>query len=166
MTITLHEATEQVRELLDMLDVETGELPDGYERARAVVESKALAVAAYIDDSAMMADAIEARAKELLAHVKRQRDREAWLKRYLCEHMAALGVTELRDTRTGQLVRRYPGRDKSVEIFDMAQLPAEYLVPPKPQEPQPDKRTIKAMLDTGCNVPGARIVARDRLVMR
>ena len=36
MNITFHSATEAVRGLLDQIDPETGELPEGYEDARAI----------------------------------------------------------------------------------------------------------------------------------
>lgn len=165
MSITLHSAAEQVRELLDQIDPETGELPPEYGTARALVERKALAVAGYIDDGELIADAYEARAKAILAEVRTKRSGLAHLRRYLCEHMAALDLTELRGP-DGQVLKRYPERDKSVDVFDAQQLPARLFAIPPPPPPVPDKRRIKAELEAGGDVPGARIAARDRLVLK
>lgn len=165
MNITLHAATEQVRALLDQVDPETGELPEGYESARALVETKAVAVVAYTLESDRQADMVEEYAKELLGRVKAQRNRVAWLRRYLSEHMAAAGVTEIRDDRGLFRASLARGRDESVEVFDPAQLPADCLRE-IPASSAPDKTVIRDAIKAGREIPGARIVKRDRLTIK
>jgi hypothetical protein len=165
MNITLHAATEQVRELLDQIDPETGELPEGFEKAREVVATKATAVVAYMLESEKQADMVEAYAKELIARVKTTRQRSEWLKEYLRSHMAAAGVLEVKDERGLFKATLAPGRDEAIEIFDEAQLPQDYLTE-VPASYKPDKTLIKKAIKDGFEVPGAKLVKRDRLTVK
>lgn len=164
MQITLHQATEQVRELLDQIDPETGELPEGYDSARALVEKKATAVVAYALESERQADMVEEYAKELLARVKAQRNRTTWLRRYLAEHMTALGITEIKDERGLFKASLAVGRDEAIEVFDAEQVPATFMRVVTKAEP--DKTLIKTAVKEGIDVPGARLVKRDRLTIK
>lgn len=163
--ITLYSAAAQVRELLDQIDPETGELPDGFEQARALVATKAQACAAFILENDAQAAMVEAHAKALLDRVKTARRRSEWLRQYLRSHMSAAGVLSIKaDDGTFSAVLT-PGRDKSVEIFDAAQLPSDYLRE-IPAKFEPDKTLIRKALDDGYEVPGAKLVAKDRLTLK
>ncbi len=48
MNISLYSAVDELRSVLDQVDEETGELPEGYESARGLVANKSAKVAAYI----------------------------------------------------------------------------------------------------------------------
>lgn len=165
MNITLHQATEQVRELLDQIDPETGELPAEYEQARSIVAEKAVAVTAYIVESERSASAADEYVKELAARIKAQRKRVDWLKSYLSQHMAAAGVLKITDGRGIFTATLSVGRDKSIDVFDQAQLPQDYLRE-IPAKYEPDKTLIRKAIDDGFDVPGARLVARDRLTIK
>ncbi len=164
-SMTLHAATEQVRELLEQLDPETGELPAEYEQARALVASKATAVAAYTLEIEKQAGYLKSYAKEVADRAKAAEKRAEWLRRYLADHMAAAGITKTSDERGLFSATLAVGRDKSVEVFDAEQLPADYLreIPAKYEA---DKTLIRKALDDGFDVPGARIVAKDRLTLK
>lgn len=164
MQITLHAAVEQVRHLLDQIDPETGEIPDGFEQARAVVATKAQAVTAYVLENDKQADMIEAYAKDLMVRVKAARQRSGWLRTYLQSHMAAVGVTEIKDDCGIFKATLAIGRDEAVEVFDEAQLPADYLRE-IPAKQEPDKSLIKKAIKDGFDVPGAKLVKRDRLTI-
>lgn len=165
MKITLYDAAATVRDLLEQVDAETGELPEGYEQARAIVATKAQAVAAFILENEAQAKMVEDHAKALLDRVKTARKRSEWLKEYLRSHMAACGVLSIKsDDGTFSAVLS-PGRDKSVEIFDAAQLPQDYMRE-IPAKYEPDKTLIRKALDDGFTVPGAKLVAKDRLTLR
>lgn len=165
MDITLYQAAAEVRELLDHIDPETGELPAEYEQARAVVATKARAVAAYVIESGKQADMVEEAGKELIERAKAQRKRIDWLRSYLAQHMAACGITEIKDERGTFTAKLYPGRDKSVEVFDANQLPGDYMRE-IPARYEPDKMLIKKAIGDGFDVPGARLVAKDRLEIK
>jgi hypothetical protein len=55
-------------------------------------------------------------------------------------------------------------RDKSVEVFDEAQIPADYMRE-IPATYSPDKVLIAKAMKDGFDVPGCRIVAKDRLTI-
>ncbi len=165
MQIKLYEAAEAVRDLLDQIDPETGEMPEGFEEARAIVATKARAVAAYILENDAQADMAEAHAKSVLERVKAARNRSASLKRYLATHMSACGILSITAEDSSFSAKLEPGRDESVEVFDAAQLPADYQRE-IPAKYEPDKALIKKALRDGFDVPGARIVAKDRLTLR
>lgn len=163
--ITLHAATEQVRELLDQIDPETGELPEGYDDARALVTQKAVAVTAYILEADRGIESVKAYIKDLTAKVKTAEKRQEWLRRYLSEHMAAAGISEIKDERGVFSASLATGRDESVEVFDEAQLPQDYLRE-IPAKYEPDKTLIKKAIKDGHTVPGARLARRDRLTIK
>lgn len=165
MNVTLYEAAAHVRELLDHVDPDTGEVPEGFEQARAVVATKAKAVAAYMIESEKQADMLEAHAKDVLDRVKAQRKRTAWLRTYLASHMQACGITEIRDDRGLFSAKLHRARDEAVEVFSMEQLPPDYLRE-IPAKFEPDKTLIRKAIHDGFEVPGARIVSKDRLVLK
>lgn len=163
--ITLHAATEQVRDLLDQIDPETGELPEGFEDARALVTTKAVAVTAYLLESERELDSFKAYIKELNARVKTAEKRQEWLRRYLAEHMAKAGITEIKDERGIFKATLAVGRDEAVEVFDEEQLPLGY-TRHIPAKDEPDKALIKKAINDGFEVPGARLVKKDRLTIK
>ncbi len=165
MNITLHQAADDVRQLLDQIDPETGELPEGFEQARAIVATKATAVAAYLLESEKQADAVENYVRELSARIKSAKKRSEWLRGYLQSHMTACGITEIKDERGIFKATLAIGRDEAVEILDEAQIPSDYLVE-VPASTKPDKTLMKKAMKDGFDVPGAKLVKRDRLTIK
>lgn len=165
MNITLFAASEVLRGLLDQIDVESGELPEGFEDARAIVATKATAVAAYVLETERQADYLKAHAKEVTERAKTAEKRAAWLRQYLATHMAGAGITKIADERGLFSATLDVGRDKSVDVFDAAQLPDDYMRE-IPAKLEPDKALILKAIKDGFDVPGARVVARDRLTIR
>lgn len=165
MNITLHQATETVRTMLDQIDPETGEMPEGFEDARALVNNKAVAVTAYILEADRSIESVKQYIKDLQAKVKSAEKRQDWLRRYLQEHMSAAGITDISDERGVFKASLSVGRDESVEIFDDAQIPQDYLreIPVKYEA---DKTLIKKAIKDGFEVPGARLVKKDRLTIK
>lgn len=165
MDVTLYRAAEALRGLLDQLDETTGELPEGFEQARAIVATKATAVAAYVIETEKQADYLDAHAKEVSDRSKAAKKRASWLRQYLMSHMSACGITKISDERGIFSATLDVGRDKAVEVFDEAQLPADYMRE-IPARQEADKSLIKKAISDGFDVPGARIVARDRLTIK
>jgi hypothetical protein len=165
MDITLYQAAADVRALFDQIDVETGEMPEGFEEARELVARKATAVAAYILESGKQADMVEAAGKELVDRAKAQRKRIDWLKQYLQTHMAASGVTEITEERGLFKAKLERERDEAIEVFDAAQVPQDYQRE-IPAKYEPDKALIKRAIKDGFDVPGAKLVKRDRLTIK
>lgn len=165
MNITLYTAATAVRELLEQVDHETGELPEGFEQARAIVATKAQACAAFVLENDAQADLVEHHAKMLLDRVKTARKRSEWLRTYLREHMAACGITEIKSDDGTFKASLAIGRDESVDVFEPALLPQDYLRE-IPAKYEPDKTLIKKALKDGFDVPGARLLAKDRLTIK
>lgn len=165
MNLTLYRAAEQVRDLLDQVDPETGELPEGFEQARELVASKAQACAAFILETEAHAAMVEAHAKALLDRVKTTRKRIEWLREYLRTHMSACGIREIASDDGTFKATLAIGRDESVEIYDATQLPADYLRE-IPAKYEPNKELIKKAIKDGFEVPGAKLSAKDRLTLK
>lgn len=165
MQITLHKAADDVRQLLDQIDPETGELPEGFEQARAIVATKATAVAAYLIESEKQAEAAEEYVKELSARVRSAKKRSDWLRGYLQSHMTACGITEIKDERGIFKATLAIGRDEAVEVWDEAQIPADYMVE-VPATLKPDRVLMKKAMKDGFDIPGAKLIKRDRLTIK
>lgn len=163
MNISLYKAADELRAILDRVDPETGELPPDYQRALEVVRAKSAAVGAYILQTDSECDLVEARGKELIARAKVQRQRNQKLRAYLRDHMIAAGIKEIQ-IEDGARIRAYAQRDPAIEIFDARLIGEELLEDPKPREPSKSK--IRAAIEAGKDVQGARLVWRDRLEIK
>ena len=162
--ITLYSASAELRDLLEQVDAETGELPEGLEQVRELVAGKSRAVAAFILENEAQADMVEAHAKALMQRVKTARKRSEWLRDYLRQHMAGCGVLSIKSDDGTFSVKLERERDESVEVFDDKQLPRDYLR--ETVKVEPDKALIRKAMKDGFDVPGAKLVRKDRLTIR
>ena len=165
MQITLYQAAADVRELLEQIDTDTGEMPEGFEQARALVATKAQACAAFVLENDAQADMVEQHAKSLLDRVRTARKRSQWLRQYLSSHMAAAGVMSIKSDDGTFSAKLEIGRDESVDVWDVAQIPADYMREITAKT-EPDKTLIKKAIKDGFEVPGAKLIAKDRLTIR
>lgn len=162
--LTLYALTDALVETLDQID-ENGELPPEYGDIRELVANKAVSVAAYIANRELQIESMRERLKEIGKHVAAAEKRTDRLREYLAFHMARAGITEINGPDPLLHVKLQPGRDEAVEIFDEKQIPASFLNVPEPPAPKPDKAAIKRAIKAGQDVPGAKLVKRDRLVI-
>lgn len=163
-SITLYQAANEVAEAFDQMDPETGELGEGYADARELVERKGVATIAYIGQRDAEIEMVDGVIKQLQDKRKTMAARNERLRGYVLDCMRVAGITEI---GAGALkAKRYPERDESVDIFELDLLPAQYLVQPPAPPARPDKTAIKTAIKTGVDVPGARIVAKDRLSIK
>jgi len=103
--------------------------------------------------------AIEAELKRLKL-LKEKRERiAAGLHEYLQYHMTQTGITKIEAPLFSISLRTNP---PSVEIFDEAQVPEEFLVP----KYLVSKSLLKAAIETGREVPGARIIQNQRIAIK
>jgi len=162
LDITLFRAADELRQVLDNIDPDTGELPPEYESALGLVKNKGGKVGAYILQTEAEAAMIEAHAKALLDRVATQKKRNAWLRDYLMTNMLETGITEIA-VEDGARIKLYLNRDPAIEVFDERQVPAEYFADPKP--PTVSKTKIMAAIKADVEVPGALMVKRHRLAI-
>ncbi len=84
---------------------------------------------------------------------------------YLKKNMAECGITSIKSNDGSFEAKLYPGRDKAVVIEDENQIPGDYKRE-IPARQEPDKRLIAKAIEDGFDVPGARIIRKDRLVIK
>ena len=159
--LTLFDLAQQVREFVNAIDLETGEIIETYADSRALFEQKAVACVAYAKEEAATLDSAKAMVKEMLAKIEAREKRLDRFKAYVADCMKATGITEVKHDLGLFGAKLYLDRDESVELEDGATFPLELCMPPKP--PAPSKTLIKAAIKAGQAVAGARIVRKDRL---
>ncbi len=117
----LYELTEEVLTALESgFDPETGEALPVFEEQRALWANKSQHVAAYMLNLEAGAKALAEAESKIAARRKQAENRAAWLRKYLAENMARLGITKIEAADLSFQVIRYPERDESVEIDEGA----------------------------------------------
>lgn len=165
MNITLYKAAEELQALLDSVDPETGEIVDGLDKARDVVAQKSVAVVAYIKDTDAKVKYLIDASKELKKRADAQVKRNAHLREYLAHHMAATGIMHVKDDSGLFEAKLELERDSSVDVFDEKQVPIEYMRE-VPATQEADKKLIASDIKAGIDVPGARVVKKNRLTIK
>lgn len=161
--ITLFDAAQAVREAVNQIDPDTGELVESYTESRELFQNKAVACVAYAKEEASTLASAKAMLKEMAAKVEARELRLERFEAYLADCMKATGITEVKHDLGLFAAKLYPERDEAVEIDADAEFPASLCNDPKP--PTPSKTKIKAAIKAGEAVAGARIVRKDRLTI-
>lgn len=161
MSITLIQAAQDVRALLNCVDPETGEIVDTYSASTALFEQKAVGCVAYIKEKEAEISVAQKRMKEMDANLEKEERRLERFKEYVLECMKTSGINEVRGDAGLFGAKLYLNRDESVKLEDGAEFPPELCNAPKP--PTPSKTKIEKAINAGQAVPGARIVRKDRL---
>lgn len=159
--ITLFDAAQAVREAVNQIDPETGELVESYTDSRELFQNKAVACVAYAKEEAATLASAKAMIKDMLAKVEAREKRLERFEAYLADCMKATGITEVKHELGLFGAKLYLERDEAVEIDADAEFPAELCNDPKP--PTPSRTKIKAAIKRGEAIAGARIVRKDRL---
>ena len=159
--ITLFDAAQAVREAINQIDPDTGELVESYTESRELFQNKAVACVAYAKEEAATLASAKAMIKEMLAKVEAREQRLERFEAYLADCMKATGITEVKHELGLFGAKLYLERDEAVEIDADAEFPAELCNDPKP--PTPSRTKIKAAIKRGEAIAGARIVRKDRL---
>lgn len=149
------------RQLEDM-NIDPQTLSDTLEGNLAEFEDKARAVACVMRNLEAEAEAYADHAKSVQAKAKSLQVRIEWLKGYLLANMQAVGVTEISGPAMKIKLQNNP---ESVDVFDPAMIPSEFIRTPPPPEPAPDKAAIKSAIKAGAEVPGARITRTQRVTI-
>lgn len=161
--LTLFDLAQQVRESVNQIDLDTGEIIETYSDNRALFESKAVACVAYAKEEEATLSSAKSMVKDMLAKIEAREKRLDRFKAYLSDCMKATGITEVKHELGLFGAKLYLDRDESVELEDGAEFPAALCADPKP--PAPSKTKIKAAIKAGEAVAGACIVRKDRLAI-
>lgn len=159
--ITLFDAAQAVREAVNQIDQETGEVVESYAKSRELFQNKAEACVAYAKEEAATLASAKAMLKDMAARVEAREKRLERFETYLADCMKATGITEVKHELGLFGAKLYLERDESVEIDADAEFPPELCNDPKP--PTPSRTKINAAIKAGQPIAGARIVRKDRL---
>lgn len=164
--LSLYTLSSQVEQILNdpsAIDQETGELSAELVEALAMTKDKGVNVCAYILNQDSTLAAIEAHEAQVAARKASIVAKQTKLRDYLADSMKRAGITEIKAHDGTFSAKLHIDRDAAVEIFDEKQIPAEFMKTPKPPEPKPSKTDISKAIKAGKEVPGAKLVKRDRL---
>lgn len=163
MTITLFEAAQSVREQLDQVDPETGELAEDCIASLDLFRAKATACVAYAIEEGLAIESAAEFVKALAAKIEARKKRHGLFIEYISGSMKATGVHEIKHEHGLFKAKLHLGRDESVVLDDGAAFQPELCNDPKP--PTPSKTKIKAAIKAGEAVAGAVLVRSDRLTI-
>lgn len=161
--LSLFDLAQQVRESVNKIDPDTGEIIETYAESRELFQNKAIACVAYAKEEDATLASAKAMLKEMAEKVAAREKRLDRFRAYLADCMKATGITEVKHELGLFGAKLYLDRDESVELEDGAVFPLELCNDPKP--PAPSKTKIKAAIKAGEAVAGARIVRKDRLTI-
>ena len=162
-SITLFDAAQAVRESVNQIDKETGELLESYTESRELFQNKAVSCVAYAKEEAATLASAKAMLKDMQAKVEAREKRLERFEAYLADCMKSTGITEVKHDLGLFGAKLYLERDESVELDDGAEFPPSLCNDPKP--PAPSKTKIKNAIKAGEAVAGARLVRKDRLTI-
>lgn len=162
--ITLFDAAQQVRQHLGEIDPDTGEISDAFTQSLDLFEQKGAACVAYDIDETTTITAMKEALARASAHLRAREARHERFRAYMADCMKATGVSKLSSPDGLFTATLYADRDVSVEIDDGAVFPPELCNEPRP--PSPSKSLIKAAIERGEPIAGARIVRKDRLTIK
>lgn len=147
-------------ERLAELDIDPQTLADTLDSMTGELEAKAQNVAFVARNCEALAASIKDAEAQMQHRRKALENRAASLRAYILACMQSAGVQKLEGPYLRLSVRNNP---ESVDVFDFGQLPSEYLRQPEPPPPVADKASIKRALQSGADVPGARLTQSQRL---
>lgn len=161
----LYQLASQFRELealgADELDEET--LRTTLEGLEGELTLKATNIALFSQNLEALAEMTGDAAQKLKARADRLKSRADALKQYLFIHLQAAGVRKIEAPEFTISIKKNP---PSVDIDPLATIPDQYLIPPEPQLPKPDKQAISRALKAGKAVNGCRLIQLERLDIR
>lgn len=153
--MTLYEINEQIAACID---AETGEVIDidRLTELHMEREQKLENVALWIKDLTAEAAAIKAEKQKLAERQAAAESKAESLKVWLSEQLAGQKFSTARCAVTFR-------KSKSVNVTDIWKLPEDYL---KYSDPTPDKKALKAALDSGETIEGAEIVENISTIIK
>lgn len=162
MNITLYQCAADIQAVLDAHFDSENEATDTLEAVIGQFEVKAQGVAAYYLN-------LEAAESVLDTHIKMMQDKKKAisskanrLHEYLAKNMIAAGIKEIK-ANDGTFKASFR-KSKAIEILDEAQIPAEFMT--EKISYAPNKTAIKAAIESGIDVAGAKQVERQNLQIK
>lgn len=142
------------------LDLPPEAVSDTLESLSGDLEVKAQNVALFCRNLEATAAAIKQAEGDMAKRRKAIENRVAHLKDYMLGAMLVSGVRKIEGPYLRIGIRDNP---EAVEVFDAAQIPAEFMRQPEPPPAAPDKAAIKAAIKAGTEVAGCKLTRSQRL---
>jgi len=157
--LRLYEISEKYKFLMDdLFDEETGVVNETalvkLQELKEPLENKCINVVRVFKSLTAECDAIEKERKAMAAREKSLKTQIDWLKGYLLENMEACEVKEI---KCPQFVIGLQKSPPAVDIYDENSIPDEY----NRVKVERDLSMIKADINRGIEVPGARLIQRN-----
>jgi hypothetical protein len=165
-SLSLYQIAAEYRHVTDVLqdmDVDDQTLKDTLEGESWDLTIKAQNYAFVIRNMEATAAAIKEAEKQMAERRKCLEARTAYLTERLKTGMEIAGVTELSCPHFAIKVKKNPA---SVDIFEPALIPTEFMRQPEAPPPAPDKKAIAEAIKAGREVPGAALAQGTRLDIR
>lgn len=147
-------------ETLADLDLPPEVVADTLESLGGELELKAQNVALFCRNLEATAAAIKEAETGMAQRRKALERRVSDLKAYLLGAMQTTGIKKIEGPYLRIGIRDNP---EAVEVFDAAQVPAEFMRQPEPPPAAPDKTAIKSAIKSGTEVPGCKLTLSHRL---
>lgn len=147
--------------LLESFDEETKQ--DTLESLQGDFENKAISIGFVKKELEAQSNAISEAIKEMQARKDALDKKAEHLKEYLLNAMQQTGIKKISCPYFDVQIKNNPAK---VEIFEQGLIPAEFMRQPEQPPPAPDKKAIKAAIESGQEVQGARIVNTQRLEIK
>lgn len=147
---------------LEELDLDDQTLADTLEALSGDLEMKAVNVIKFVKNLEATASAIKEAEAAMAARRRSLEKRSDALRAYVFHNMQSSGIQKIECDYFRMAVRDNP---PAVDIFDLAQLPQDYMRE-IPATYAPDKTLIKAAIKDGFIVPGAKLVTSQRLEIK
>lgn len=163
MTPTLYSLALDFRAAADTLgdlDLPAEAVADTLESLSGDLEVKTQNVALFARNLEATAAAIKDAEAGMAKRRKAIEGRVAHLKDYMLAGMMVAGVKKIEGPYLRLSIRDNP---EAVEVFDAAQIPAEFMRQPEPPPAVADKTAIKAAIKAGQEVPGVKLTRSQRL---
>jgi hypothetical protein len=142
------------------LDLPAEVIADTLEGLAGDIEVKATNTAQMVRNIETLAEQIKAAEKAMAERRKALEARADWLRSYLLANLIAAGISKVESPWFSLTVRQNP---PSVALDDVSLIPTDYWRAVLPPPPAIDKVAIKAAIEAGHDVPGARVVRGQRL---
>lgn len=158
------EHRQMVVRLMD-LDLDEQTMLDTLEGESYPLEQKAQNITYVIRNCQLEQDAIDSEIERLTKMKAQIANREKSLRSYTQKCMEIAGVSKITAGTFALSIQKNPA---SVEIFEPAMIPDDYMRLPEPKPPvaAPDKKLIAQAIKDGFEVPGAKLVQSQRLVIK
>lgn len=160
---SLYQIASEFRGLVDrLMDTQDDQLAiaDTIEAEQYPLELKAQQVAYAARNLESLAEQIKAAEKQMADRRKAIENRAMHIREYIKTSMEIAGVEKIECPHFALSIKKNP---PSVDVFEPALVPAEYMRQPEPPPPAIDKTAIKEAIKAGKEVPGAKMAQGTRL---